>query len=294
MELMQKIAEFSRIETINAHKFDCKNFDITENYEQRRPSVPDKLMNLFEDSKMLIIDNDRISYHLNLSIERKDGDEDTTVTAMWNSGVFQASVNSSLYPARRFFRIGTTEVNTVNYFHSSEYCKNKFTENKYVFQQPYTIIKISQRDIFHSPSQAIPWSYIRRDLITGKVLLDDEGNPIWEGYCIDLIAKLAKKMDFDYEIVAPREGTFGKRTSKGHWNGLVGDLVIGETDMAVAALKMTAEREEVIDFVAPYFEQTGISIGIRSIYTYSYIKNKNDKSESFFSYPKTTSPDIII
>lgn len=29
----------------------------------------------------------------------------------------------------------------------------------------------------------------------------------------------------------------------------------------VTALTMTADREEVIDFVAPYFEQTGISIG---------------------------------
>lgn len=29
----------------------------------------------------------------------------------------------------------------------------------------------------------------------------------------------------------------------------------------VAALTMTSEREEVIDFVAPYFEQSGILIG---------------------------------
>lgn len=29
----------------------------------------------------------------------------------------------------------------------------------------------------------------------------------------------------------------------------------------IAALTMTSEREEVIDFIAPYFEQTGISIG---------------------------------
>lgn len=34
-----------------------------------------------------------------------------------------------------------------------------------------------------------------------------------------------------------------------------------DIDIAVAAMKMTAEREEVIDFVAPYFEQTGILIG---------------------------------
>lgn len=32
----------------------------------------------------------------------------------------------------------------------------------------------------------------------------------------------------------------------------------------MAALKMTAEREEVIDFVVPYFEQTGILIAIRN------------------------------
>lgn len=33
--------------------------------------------------------------------------------------------------------------------------------------------------------------------------------------------------------------------------------------MVVAPLKMTAEREEIIDFVAPYYEQTGISIVMR-------------------------------
>lgn len=31
--------------------------------------------------------------------------------------------------------------------------------------------------------------------------------------------------------------------------------------MAITALTMTADREEVVDFVPPYFEQTGISIG---------------------------------
>lgn len=36
--------------------------------------------------------------------------------------------------------------------------------------------------------------------------------------------------------------------------------------MVVAALTMTSEREEVIDFVAPYFEQSGILIGMQLIY----------------------------
>ncbi|KAJ8912873.1 hypothetical protein NQ315_014484, partial [Exocentrus adspersus] len=35
------------------------------------------------------------------------------------------------------------------------------------------------------------------------------------------------------------------------------------TDLAITAIIMTADREEVVDFVAPYYEQTGISIVIR-------------------------------
>ena len=46
----------------------------------------------------------------------------------------------------------------------------------------------------------------------------------------------------------------------GEWNGLIGELVKGEVDIAVAAMTVTSEREEVIDFVSPYFAQSGISI----------------------------------
>ena len=48
----------------------------------------------------------------------------------------------------------------------------------------------------------------------------------------------------------------------GSWSGLVGDLISGEIDISVATLTMTTEREEVIDFVSPYFDQV--------IYTYVY------------------------
>lgn len=34
-----------------------------------------------------------------------------------------------------------------------------------------------------------------------------------------------------------------------------------DTDMAITAIIMTADKEEVVDFVAPYYEQSGITIG---------------------------------
>ncbi|KAL0853115.1 hypothetical protein ABMA27_012881 [Loxostege sticticalis] len=112
-------------------------------------------------------------------------------------------------------------------------------------------------------SPAVPWTLPKIDPETGEPEVNEDGQPVYEGYCIDLIAKLAETMEFDYEIITPKSGNFGKKLPNGSWDGVVGDLMRGETDLAVAALTMTAEREEVIDFVAPYFEQTGILIAIR-------------------------------
>uniref|UniRef100_A0A182MFV8 Ionotropic glutamate receptor C-terminal domain-containing protein n=1 Tax=Anopheles culicifacies TaxID=139723 RepID=A0A182MFV8_9DIPT len=112
-------------------------------------------------------------------------------------------------------------------------------------------------------TESIPWAYRKRDS-TGKILRNPTtGEPIWEGYCIDFLHQLSVVMNFDYDLVSPRNGTFGLRDVDGKWDGLVGDLVVGEIDFAIASLKMTAEREEVVDFVAPYFEQTGILIAMR-------------------------------
>ncbi|XP_075156258.1 ionotropic receptor 8a isoform X1 [Haematobia irritans] len=113
-------------------------------------------------------------------------------------------------------------------------------------------------------AEAIPWSYYRKNPYTDELLLDSYGQPIWEGFCIDMIQTLSEKMNFDYEIVAPTSGKFGRRDPvTNEWDGLVGDLVRGETDFVVAAFKMYSEREEYIDFLAPYFEQTGITIVMR-------------------------------
>uniref|UniRef100_A0A6P7FE01 Ionotropic receptor 25a isoform X5 n=1 Tax=Diabrotica virgifera virgifera TaxID=50390 RepID=A0A6P7FE01_DIAVI len=101
---------------------------------------------------------------------------------------------------------------------------------------------------------AIPWSYKKPDPVTGELK--------WTGYCVDFAIEIAERLKFDYEFVEPLQGTFGVKQN-GIWNGVVGDLVAGRTDIAVTALIMTADKEEVVDFVAPYFEQTGITIVMR-------------------------------
>ncbi|XP_034244951.1 ionotropic receptor 25a [Thrips palmi] len=96
--------------------------------------------------------------------------------------------------------------------------------------------------------QSMPWAY--------------RENGEWTGYCVDFVGRLASMMEFDYELVPSDD--YGERDkATGRWSGALGDLVAGRTDLLAADLTMTAQREEAIDFVPPYFEQSGISIVIR-------------------------------
>uniref|UniRef100_A0A182K301 Ionotropic glutamate receptor C-terminal domain-containing protein n=1 Tax=Anopheles christyi TaxID=43041 RepID=A0A182K301_9DIPT len=124
-------------------------------------------------------------------------------------------------------------------------------------------LRPSKRFFRIGTTESIPWAYRKRDPNGNMLRNSATGEPIWEGYCIDFLHQLSIVMNFDYDLVSPRNGTFGLRDGDGKWDGLVGDLVVGEIDFAIASLKMTAEREEVVDFVAPYFEQTGILIAMR-------------------------------
>lgn len=58
-------------------------------------------------------------------------------------------------------------------------------------------------------------------------MLNEDGTQKWTGFCIDLIELMAKEQNFDYELVIPKNGTFGKRVGPDKWDGLIGDLKTG-------------------------------------------------------------------
>ena len=123
-----------------------------------------------------------------------------------NTGI-EALPNRTIQAARRYFRIGTTEVYTSRIIQNS--------------QMKESIPNIN----FGCIIQAIPWTIKMRDP-SGQYVKGPDGNFVWEGYCIELIQKLADMMDFDYDLVIPEDGEFGQKVN-GVWNGLVGDLAKG-------------------------------------------------------------------
>nr|Q5R4M0.1 RecName: Full=Glutamate receptor 2; Short=GluR-2; AltName: Full=AMPA-selective glutamate receptor 2; AltName: Full=GluR-B; AltName: Full=GluR-K2; AltName: Full=Glutamate receptor ionotropic, AMPA 2; Short=GluA2; Flags: Precursor [Pongo abelii]CAH93296.1 hypothetical protein [Pongo abelii] len=90
-----------------------------------------------------------------------------------------------------------------------------------------------------------------------------EGNERYEGYCVDLAAEIAKHCGFKYKLTIAGDGKYGARDADTKiWNGMVGELVYGKADIAIAPLTITLVREEVIDFSKP-FMSLGISIMIK-------------------------------
>ncbi|KYO46274.1 hypothetical protein Y1Q_0021804 [Alligator mississippiensis] len=90
-----------------------------------------------------------------------------------------------------------------------------------------------------------------------------EGNERYEGYCVDLASEIAKHCGFKYKLTIVGDGKYGARDADTKiWNGMVGELVYGKADIAIAPLTITLVREEVIDFSKP-FMSLGISIMIK-------------------------------
>lgn len=83
-----------------------------------------------------------------------------------------------------------------------------------------------------------------------------------EGFCMDLLAELAKILGLKYNVHLVKDNRYGAMDASGNWNGMIGELVRGEADLAVAPLTLTAVREQHVEMTTP-FMQTGIGFILR-------------------------------
>lgn len=50
------------------------------------------------------------------------------------------------------------------------------------------------------------------------------GNDRYEGYCIDLLKRIAKLRKFNYILHEVKDKAYGSREANGKWNGMVEEL----------------------------------------------------------------------
>ena len=98
-----------------------------------------------------------------------------------------------------------------------------------------------------------PYTMLKKDADSAN----RDGNDRYEGFAVDLTAEIARIVGINctLSIVAG----YGSRGEDGSWTGMVGEILEGRADMAIADLTINSDRERVVDFSMPFLE-LGISI----------------------------------
>jgi len=73
----------------------------------------------------------------------------------------------------------------------------------------------------------------------------------FEGFLVDMLKELSKMLDFTFTIHENPDKRYGQYVG-GTWNGMIGEVISGEADIALADMTITSTREEAVDFTHPF------------------------------------------
>ncbi|XP_043559653.1 glutamate receptor ionotropic, delta-2-like isoform X3 [Chiloscyllium plagiosum] len=76
------------------------------------------------------------------------------------------------------------------------------------------------------------------------------------GFSIDVLNALSEHLGFKYQIYQVPDNQHGRLQNNGKWNGMIGELINKRADIAVSALTITPERENVVDFTGRIMDYT--------------------------------------
>lgn len=132
------------------------------------------------------------------------------------------------------------ELNSFIHQHNPERNNSKFYSNT---QRPMEGQKLRVVTILEPP------------FIMKRVVKFEENGILFErveyfGFCIDLMEYIQMILGFDYELYEVADHKFGAPDPSNNqsWNGMIGDIMSGKADLALAAMTITPEREKVVDF----------------------------------------------
>ncbi len=109
------------------------------------------------------------------------------------------------------------------------------------------------------------------------------GNDKYRGFCVEMLEKIAKICNFTYTIKIVEDGFHGAFVN-GKWNGMIAELIEKKVDLSVAALSISFQREQVIDFTDPF-----LNLGISILY-----KRPEKKAPELFSFLSPLSIELWI
>jgi ionotropic glutamate receptor len=107
-------------------------------------------------------------------------------------------------------------------------------------------------------------------------------NDKFEGYVLDLMTKIAEKLDFSFKIKLVEDGSNGVYNEISQsWNGIMGEIVSERALFGIGDLTITPARETAVDFSMPFMR---LGIGI--------LLQKSKTSVSMFAFLNPLSAEV--
>ncbi|RWS21007.1 glutamate receptor ionotropic, partial [Leptotrombidium deliense] len=111
-----------------------------------------------------------------------------------------------------------------------------------------------------------------------------------------LIRNLAELAQFKYTIHLVKDSMYGRSNGE-TWNGMIGEIIRNEADLALADLTITSKRERVVDFSYPYLTTAiGLLAKRPPYFDRSGEQNSTDsfsKKRTMFIHPVSSITDLI-
>lgn len=87
-----------------------------------------------------------------------------------------------------------------------------------------------------------------------------KGNQL-EGFCMDLLSEVAKKVGFKYKVQLVKDKSYGRQDENGNWNGMIGEVVRGVSLGVPSFRKYIADLILTILFLSTCLENDIILTG---------------------------------
>jgi len=86
----------------------------------------------------------------------------------------------------------------------------------------------------------------------------------YEGFLVDMLKELSTMLGFTFTIQDNPDGIYGRYDYVGGtWSGMIGEVISGTADIALADMTIVSTREEAVDFTHPYLSLGLGALGFR-------------------------------
>ncbi|XP_012566745.2 glutamate receptor ionotropic, NMDA 2A [Hydra vulgaris] len=237
-------------------------FDISDNFEllfysQTNLSLH-SLLNTYEES--LNNSNDKLGYCLECRLA------ETVITQMEKSQrkryslkiyqISKSATGSLIYAnSSAEINLGHLSISDQNGLSAFRFLPDELFQEKLrvvtLIEPPFTFMLDTKKDINDETCNGIICRIFEKEKSEWKQVC-------CLGYGISLLLSIMNYINVDVDLYVVKDSKYGELV-KGEWNGLIGELVRDNADMALAILTVTEERSKFIDFTIPFMEQyTGI------------------------------------